>query len=292
MVGSETFPQDVAKNWAMVEKYPYLIGDFMWTAWDYLGETGIGAWAYTPDGKGFAKPYPWLLADCGAFDLLGRPTAEAMLAAAVWTQPAKPLIAVQPANHPGVKPAKAVWRGSNGLASWAWQGCDGSKTTVEVYSAAAQVELILNGKSRGKKRPKYCKASFAVQYTPGTLEAVAYDDAGRETGRSKLVSCTGPLHIALTKCDTMPNGAELCYLDVALADANGTVENNADTLLHITVENGGFLGFGSANPRTEESYRTGRFTTYYGCAQAVVRPGAGCVVRVSADGLPDAEIRL
>lgn len=292
VVGSETFPQDIAKNWEMVEKYPYLIGDFMWTAWDYLGETGIGAWAYTPDGKGFAKPYPWLLADCGAFDLLGRPTAEAMLAMAVWTHPAKPLIAVQPVNHPGVRPAKAVWRGSNGLASWAWQGCDGSKTTVEVYSAAAQVELILNGRSCGKKRPKLCKASFAVQYAPGTLEAVAYDAAVCETGRSKLVSCTGPVHIALTKCGTVPNGAELCYLDIALADANGTTESNADRLLHITVENGELLGFGSANPCTEEGYQTGQFTSYYGCAQAVVRPGAGCVVRVSADGLPDAEIKL
>lgn len=41
--GSETFPQDIAKNWEMVKKYPYIIGDFMWTGWDYLGEAGMGA---------------------------------------------------------------------------------------------------------------------------------------------------------------------------------------------------------------------------------------------------------
>src|SRR5699024_682970 len=74
--GSETFPQDIVKNWAMVEKYPYLIGDFMWTAWDYLGEAGLGAWAYTKDGAGFNKPYPWLLADVGVFDILGNENAE------------------------------------------------------------------------------------------------------------------------------------------------------------------------------------------------------------------------
>ena len=45
--GSETFPQDIAKNWAMVKKYPYLVGDFMWTAWDYLGEAGGGTWGIT-----------------------------------------------------------------------------------------------------------------------------------------------------------------------------------------------------------------------------------------------------
>ena len=78
LVGSETFPQDIAKNWAMVKKYPYLIGDFMWTAWDYIGEAGVGTWSYEADAKGFDKPYPWLLADTGAFDLLGNPTGEAM----------------------------------------------------------------------------------------------------------------------------------------------------------------------------------------------------------------------
>ncbi len=69
VVGSEAFPQDIARNWAMVKKYPYLIGDFMWTAWDYIGEAGVGTWSYEADAKGFDKPYPWLLADTGAFDL-------------------------------------------------------------------------------------------------------------------------------------------------------------------------------------------------------------------------------
>ncbi len=69
IVGSETFPQDIAKNWEMVKKYPYLIGDFMWTAWDYLGEAGLGAWTYHKDGCTFDKPYPWLLADAGAVDI-------------------------------------------------------------------------------------------------------------------------------------------------------------------------------------------------------------------------------
>ena len=51
--GSETMPYDIAKNWKMVEQYPTLVGDFMWTAWDYLGENGLGAWGFTNDAKGF-----------------------------------------------------------------------------------------------------------------------------------------------------------------------------------------------------------------------------------------------
>jgi len=100
IVGSETFPQDIAKNWKMVEKYPYLVGDFMWTCWDYLGEAGLGAWAYTKDAQGFKKPYPWLLADCGAFDILGNKGAPAAYAEAVWGRTQVPYIGVRPVNHP------------------------------------------------------------------------------------------------------------------------------------------------------------------------------------------------
>ena len=56
--GSETFPQDIAKNWKMVKEYPYLVGDFMWTAWDYLGETGIGAWLTPLTERDLINPIP------------------------------------------------------------------------------------------------------------------------------------------------------------------------------------------------------------------------------------------
>ncbi len=114
IVGSETFPQDLPKNWAMVKELPYLIGDFMWTAWDYIGEAGIGAWAYSPDGIGFNKPYSWLLADTGAFDILGNPTGELFWAGAVWGRLNGPAICVQPVNH-DTPPAKAAWRGTNAI---------------------------------------------------------------------------------------------------------------------------------------------------------------------------------
>ena len=70
ILGSETFPQDIYKNWEMVKKYDYLLGDFMWTAWDYLGEAGIGAWSYT-GGVPFNRPFPWLLGGAGVIDIIG-----------------------------------------------------------------------------------------------------------------------------------------------------------------------------------------------------------------------------
>lgn len=141
----------------MVKKYPYLIGDFMWTAWDYLGESGLGAWSYT-GGMPFNRPYPWLLAGAGVIDILGIPDASCRYAAVTWDRRKNPVIGVRPANHPGVRVSKSVWRGTNAIESWSWDGCEGNKTIVEVYAKGAEAELLLNGKKIGKKKLNQCKA--------------------------------------------------------------------------------------------------------------------------------------
>ncbi len=279
--GSETFPQDIWKNWQMVKKYPYLVGDFMWTSWDYLGEAGIGAWSYT-GGMPFNRPFPWVLAGAGVIDILGVPDGSCKYASTVWGLEQNPVIAVRPVNHPGVRPSKSVWRGTNAILSWSWAGCEGNKAEVEVYSDQAQVELLLNGKSAGRKKVKECKAIFTVKYEPGTVTAVAYDASGRETGRSELVSASGPFGVAVRPEKTAVKPGEIVYVPVNIEGANGLVESNADRKLTVTVEGGELLAFGSANPCTEEQYHTGSFTTYYGRALAIVRTGESGTVKVTA----------
>jgi len=283
IMGSETFPQGIVKNWAMVKKFPYLIGDFMWTAWGYLGEAGIGAWAYTDDGKAFNKPYPWLLADTGVFDILGNPTGEAFLAQTVWGFSKKPIIAVQPINHDS-KPAKGVWRWTNSIPSWSWHGCEGRTATVEVYSDARTVELWLNGKSLGKKRPKDFVATYKAKYAPGKLTAVAFDAAGREIGRDEIFSATGDMRIKLSPEESAARQGDVVYIPVSIVGENGAVESNADAKLTVAINGGELLGFGSANPRTEENYLSGTFTSYYGRALAIVRAGKEGVLRITASG--------
>ena len=292
--GSETFPQDIWKNWQMVKKYPYLVGDFMWTSWDYLGEAGIGAWSYT-GGMPFNRPYPWLLAGAGVIDILGVPDASCKYAATVWGQLDKPVIGVRPVNHPGVRVSKSVWRGTNAIESWAWQGCEGNKAEIEVYAQAESVQLMLNGRSLGKKKLKECKAMFKTKYTAGTLEAVAYDAAGKETGRSELRSAGGKLGICVAPEKTAVQPGGIVYVPVAIKGENGVVESNADRKLTVTVTGGELLGFGSANPRTEERYDAGSFTTYQGRALAVVRAGesgAVCVTVGDSTGTASAEIAI
>ena len=279
--GSETFPQDIWKNWQMVKKFPYLVGDFMWTSWDYLGEAGIGAWSYT-GGMPFNRPYPWVLAGAGVIDILGIPDGSCKYASTVWGLESNPVIAVRPVNHPGVRVSKSVWRGTNAILSWSWAGCDDSKAVVEVYSDQAQVELLLGGKSLGRKKVKKCKASFKVRYAPGTLCAVAYDASGREIGRSELISADAQLKIAVRPEKTEVSSGEIVFVPVNIEGANNIVESNADRRLTVTVLGGELLAFGSANPCTEEEYHTGSFTTYYGRSLAVIRAGETGTIHVTA----------
>ena len=269
VVGSETFPQDLPGNWALVEKYPWVIGDFMWTAWDYLGEVGIGAWTDEPEAKlEFAKPYPWKLGDTGALDILGNDTAEARMAAVVWDALKAPYIAVRPVSDNSWQ--KAMWRGSNAIPSWSWKGCTGKKTEVEVYTKAPEAELFVNGVSQGRKAVMNTQAVFSVIYQPGELKAVAYGEDGTRT-ESILRSADEHTRIAIQP-ESRPEPGKLLYTDISLRGENGEIESHADETLTVSVEGGKLLAFGSANPKTEEEYHTGTYTTYRGRALAAILP--------------------
>lgn len=287
--GSETFPHDLNKNWTMVKKYPYLVGDFMWTAWDYIGETGAGSWAYTDDGKGFSKPYPWLLADIGAFDILGDPNGEAFHAAAIWDKLQAPVICVQPINHES-RPAKSAWRGTNAIPCWSWRGCEGRKAVVEVYYPNGTVELQLNGKKIGKKKMTDGKAVFRVKYAPGTLSAHILDPRGIEIAAASVHSAeTAQIRVCPEKECVSPR--EIVYVPILIGDEHGTAEANADSRLTVTVKGGELLGFGSANPRTTESFTDGTYTTYYGRALAVLRAGSSSEIIIYVNSRSDSCVK-
>ena len=270
VVGSETFPQDIWKNWEMVKKLSYVIGDFMWTGWDYLGEAGIGAWAYG-SGGGFDKDYPWLLADVGTIDITGYAGAEAYYAKTVWGFNKQPYIGVRPVNHPRVRPRISTWRGTNAFDSWGWQGCNGNQAVVEVYGNADSAALFLNDTPIGKKKVKKCKAIFKLKYAPGKLTAILFDTAGNELSRTSLESANGSLKLNLMPEETNVKTGDIVYVPVTICGENNVVESNADTGVKIQVENGILLGFGSANPCTTDRFTEGYCHTYYGRALAVVK---------------------
>lgn len=272
--GSETFPQDIYRNWQKVKALPYLLGDFMWTAWDYLGEVGLGGWSYEPQyGMTFGKPYPWIISDSGAIDLIGTIGAEAKYASIVWGLEKKPYIGVRPVNQDPKKLVKQVWRGTNAIESWSWKDCEGAKAEIEVYSDAAFIELYLNEKKIGRKKVKECKVLFKTKYRTGTLTAVALDSTKKEVSRSELKSATGKLGIML-EIDKKVSEGEVAFICVRIADEGGITERNADQVLKAEVTGGKLLAFGSAQQKTEEKYSSNQTATYYGEALLVVQKEA------------------
>ena len=155
---------------------------------------------------------------------------------------------------------------------------------VEVYYDCASVELQLNGKTVGKAKTKGCRAVFKVKYVPGTLTAIAFGADGRELSRLALTSADNSTIKALPEKASVAPG-EVLYVPIVVADKNGGVESNADTRLTVSVEGGELLALGSANPRTEERFDAGSYTTYYGRALAVVRAGATGQMKITANGV-------
>lgn len=295
IMGSETFHGDVVRNYQAMQRFPYLIGDFTWSAWDYLGEAGCGAWTYGDPDTAFQKSYPWLLANQGAIDICGQPNAELFLAQAAWGMAREhPLIAVQPLGRGG-NPARAIWRFSNAIPSWSWKGCEGERATVEVFCDAPVVELRLNGRSISRKRPRGCICRWLVPYEPGELVATALTARGEELGRTVLRSAGEAcvqLAVETDEGADRTDSGDIVFVDVTIADADAIVESNDDRLLTGRVEGGELLAFGSARPRTEERYDSGSHTTYFGHAQAVVRIGAETTVLVVCDGEQESRVAL
>jgi hypothetical protein len=298
IVGSESMPGDLPRIWRRVESLPGVIGDFMWTGWDYLGESGVGTWTYGAEPRGINKPYPALLAGTGAIDITGVPGAPALLARAVWGQADAPGLAVRPLDTFGKSINKTPWRSSDAIQSWAWAGYEGKAAEVEVYSDADAVELLLNGRSLGRKRAGRKAgfvARFRVAYELGELVAIGYRK-GRETGRSALRSAGTPrLKLRAEETETRPRD-QLAFVWMELADDAGTVESTAVDTVEVTVTGPAYLvGLGSAASGTEETYTDTSASTFRGQALGVVRrtgePGTVNVTAASRDhGSADIEL--
>lgn len=280
ILSTETFPSHMADNWKAVEAHAYVIGDFLWTAWDYLGETGVGVPTYNSDRAPFSKPYPCLTASCGSFDLNGNPETQAYYNAILWGAYDRPYIAVRPLNHSKEAYTLGSWRQSDAIPSWDWAGHEGKTAQIEVYGRGASVELILNGKSAGVETFADCKAVFELPYAAGTLEAVTYDGQGNVLGRETLSTTGNQTYLSICpEAATMTASEDaLAYVHIRLVDAQGNLKMNEDRKIHVSVSGAGeLLAFGSARPETEESFYTGEYTTWHGQTLAIIkktqRPG-------------------
>lgn len=272
-VGSETYPREIAAYWDQVKRHNYVIGDFTWTSWDYLGEAGVGAPTYG-QGPAFTRPYPCISAACSNIDLVGDIKCQGEYFKIVYGLTKKPYLAVHPVKHSGEKISYGSWALTDAVHSWSWMGCDGKNAKVDVYADANEVELFLNAKSLGRKKIKDYIASYAVNYEFGELKALSYDVNGKVLGEDILNSASVDAKLMLLpeKEALAADRQSLLYVDIAYMDANGIVDAMADKEICVNVSGEAeLIGICSGNPYTEYDLYKDKCRTYYGKAVAVFR---------------------
>lgn len=292
MVGSETMVADLPYNWERVQKHPQLVGDFVWSAWDYIGEACIGDWTYHS-----YRGLP-LLAGQGMIDITGKPLASMAFMQVVWGMRKEPFIGVRPLNHAKEAPSTGAWQFTNSIDSWSWQGYEGVKSVVEVYADAPAVRLSLNGNEIGTRSVKKYKTIFRVPYAHGTLTAEALDDSGNVVSTHSLTSAGQETVLTARpeKSILTADGQDLCYLPIEFTDQCGVLKPFIEQRIDLSVSGPITLaGFGSALCKTDEVFDTTYHDSYRGRALAVIRagtaPGIG-EITVKSNGVDPVTIKI
>lgn len=272
ILGTETFCKDAYHFVKLAEEYPSVIGDFVWAGMDYLGEVGIGSHEYSDYADNFNSGVGWISSGSGRIDLTGK-----LLAEALYTRVAFGLdvinMAVVPANHYKDTHSPSAWKMTNARDSWAWNGCDGNKVKIEVYSVAHSVRLYLNGKIIGeKKTEKHGRTYFYTRYFPGELKAVAFDEGKREIGYKVLVSASDNTILDIKPEKDVITINELAYIRLKYTDEKGVLKPLSRGEIQLSVSGGILLGFGHGCPFNKEGYLGSTSDTYYGEALAIVKP--------------------
>jgi beta-galactosidase len=280
ILGSETFCDDAYTFWEMAKKNPRIVGDFVWAGMDYLGEVGVRSWEYRDYAPEFNHGPGWVTAGSGRIDLTGKPLAEAGYTKTAFELTNRPVIAVRPVNHTGEKHSPSAWKMTNAIESWSWEGCEGKVAEVEVYARAARVDLFLNGKKVGSNTLKNsCDTRFKVEYQPGMLETVVYNQKGKEISRNTLYTAGKETELRAIAEEQSVQKDHLAFIRLQYTDKNGTVKPLKRGILKVSVKGGKLLGLGNACPYNEIGYCTNETDTYWGEALAVVQAdGSGDVV--------------
>lgn len=303
MFGAESFPKHASQNWDKVEQLPYVIGDFVWTAMDYLGEAGIGSASIRSDGnQTMFQPWPWYNGWCGDLDLIGQKKPQSFYRDVIWHR--SPItMAVERPIPQGHHQSISAWGWQLEQQSWTYPDLkDTDKMTVNVYSRASRVRLYLNGALIGEQAPGNTYwTGFSVGYKPGALRAVNVDASGRElTDEYFELRTTGkPVGLRLTadRSTIHSDGRDLAYVTIELVDANGqviTTNSELQVMLSCTGE-GALLAAGNASPTDMESFRSTSPRLYNGRALAILKSNTseGTIhLTATATEIPDAEITI
>jgi beta-galactosidase len=321
MFTSESYPKEAYDYWKAVEKYPYVIGDFVWTAMDYIGEVGIGKSNYVPATMDLGKmgnfsgiqipeggslwdllvyaPSTWpnYLSECGDIDITGEKKPQMLYRDVIWDN-SKVEINVHEPIPDGMVDYGSQWSWPKEYPHWNWQGNEGKPLQIRVFTKASNVKLELNGKIIGEKtlsENDKCIAEFVVPYQPGELKAKVSDN-GKEVA-SKVLKTSGlPISIKLSadRSNIKADRNDLSFVKIEVVDENGKlVPLNSIKVNLILSGDGELIASGNASPSDMESFNNSEIKTYEGKALAIVRPftaNGEIKLHAESDGLKSGDI--
>ena len=315
---TESYPRDAFKNWALVQQYPYIIGDIVWTGLDYLGESGIGRNYYEGERPGEhwiegGQP-DWHGAYCGDVDITGWRKPISHYREMLWNIRNMPIyewedgqtsstpieddglyMAVKEPDGYHGKIHQTAWSVWPTWESWNWPSWEGKAIEVEVYTKDPQVNLFLNDKlidTKNISQNTEFKAVFSVPYEAGTLRAQTC------WGRIKTLRTAGkPARLRLTPDRNVmaADGQSLTFVTIEVVDKDGTPVPEAAISCEATVKGAGkLLAFASADLKDTEPYTSPRVKTWNGRALLVIRSTLqkGSVNVTIKSALPTASLSL
>ena len=297
MQGTESFPLRAFEAWMPVEDHPYVIGDFVWTSFDYIGEAGIGRVVRPGEPGGFLGQFPTTVAGCGDLDITGVRKPQSYYRGVMWGVGPRVVAFVNATPQGEPTSGISAWGWGDEHASWTWPGTEGKNREVRVYANTPRVKLLLNGRDLGTKpagRAAQFTATYSVPYEPGALVAIGLDDAEKEVERWTLQTAGAPAQIRLTpdRATIAADGQDLSYIGVEVLDAAGNLCPQAANLVKFALAGPGqIIGVGNGDPRNIESFQAPQHSAFEGRALVIVKSGgaAGTLrLTASAPGLKSA----
>jgi beta-galactosidase len=304
IVTTESFPAQAFEFWKTANDHPYVIGDFVWSARDYLGESGA-ARVVAPQTPVLQfsddRIYPWHGVNCGDLNLCGFRKPISYYRDIIWNRGNRVYpVVIQPDFLENKLKLSDNWGVIPSWPSWTWPGQEGKNVQVEVYSACDRVRLFLNDELIGEQasgQSEKFKSTFSVPYRPGKLKAIGVQN-GKPVVESMLQTAGAAARVRLKPDRTVlqGNGQDLSFITVEVTDLNGLLQPDATNLIHFGISGPGIIaGVDNGDLSGEEKYNHDERCAFHGRLLVVVRtsqsPGK-IKLTAQADGLAQAEVTL
>jgi beta-galactosidase len=276
MMGTESVAQQNKENWDHEMNDPWVIGDFVWTAMDYLGEVGCGHARINVKVDQFGMSWPWTNAWCGDIDICGDKKMQSYYRDVIWNRSLLEMNVHTPMPE-GSTETINFWGWPDVIQSWTFPGNENKKMQVYVYSSCQSVKLFLNDKLIQEKqitlKDQY-KISFDVPYQPGTIKAIGFID-GKEMAVKSLTTVDSAYKIVLVAernaVDADRN--DLAYIHAEIRDKNDHLIPDAVKKLDFSISGEGeWLAAGNASPDQPASFKGKSCKTFRGKCLIIIRP--------------------